>query len=141
MARLWFCPSIVQYTRTRKLKSRIDSLEKKLKCQDTRRQSTTRSLALSALRPGTLSGLGSTGLGSTSPNNIWLSLINKTFKQLNAERAARRARPNKKIKLKKLVLKLNKENAPPDGWRPEDKVPSSQAGGPAPKGSGNKQPA
>jgi len=26
----------------------------------------------------------------------------------------------KKIKLKKLVLKLNKENAPPGGWRPED---------------------
>ena len=77
MARLWFCPSIVQYTRTRKLKSRIDSLEKKLKCQDTRRQSTTRSLALSALRPGTLSGLGSTGLDSTSQNNIWWSLTKR----------------------------------------------------------------
>ena len=66
-------------------------------------------------------------------------MINKTFKQLNAERAHRRARPKKKIKLKKLVLKLNKENAPPDGWRPEDKVPSSQAGGPAHKESGSKQ--
>jgi len=79
-------------------------------------------------------------------------LINKTFKQLNAERAARRARQDaaqyglklrlkkKKIKLKKLVRKLNKENAPPDGWRPEDQVPSSQAGGPAHKESGSKQP-
>jgi len=66
-------------------------------------------------------------------------LINKTFKQLNAERAARRARPKKKIKLKKLVLKLNKENAPPDGWRPGDQVSSSQAGGPAHKESGSKQ--
>ena len=45
----------------------------------------------------------------------------------------------KKIKLKKLVRKLNKENAPPDGWRPGDQVPSSQAGGPAHKESGFKQ--
>ena len=45
----------------------------------------------------------------------------------------------KKIKLKKLVRKLNKENAPPDGWRPGDQVPSSQAGGPAHKESGSKQ--
>ena len=67
-------------------------------------------------------------------------MINKTFKQLNAERAARRARPKKKIKLKKLVLKLNKENAPPDGWKPEDKASSARAGGPAHKESGNKQP-
>ena len=65
----------------------------------------------------------------------------KTIKW-NTGSAARRFRlKNKKIKLKKLVLKLNKENAPPDGWRPEDKVPSSQAGGPAHKESGNKQPA
>jgi len=28
----------------------------------------------------------------------------------------------KKIKLKKLVLKLNKENAPPGGWKPGDRV-------------------
>ncbi len=74
MARLWFCPSIVQYTRTRKLKSRIDSLEKKLKCQDTRRQSTTRSSELSALRPGRLSGLGSTGSDSIFQSNTWWSL-------------------------------------------------------------------
>jgi len=26
--------------------------------------------------------------------------------------------------LKKLIKKINKENAPPDGWRPEDKVTS-----------------
>ena len=44
----------------------------------------------------------------------------------------------KKIKLKKIVRKLNKENAPPDGWRPGDQVPSSQAGGPAHKESGFK---
>jgi len=69
-----------------------------------------------------------------------MSWTNQTFKQL-AERAARRARPKKKIKLKKLVLKLNKENAPPDGWKPEDKVPSSRAGGPAHKESGSKQQA
>ena len=28
----------------------------------------------------------------------------------------------KKIKLKKLVRKLNKENAPPGGWKPGDRV-------------------
>ena len=43
------------------------------------------------------------------------------------------------MRLKKLVKKINKENAPPDGWKPGDKVPSSQAGGPAPKESGFKQ--
>ena len=65
----------------------------------------------------------------------------KTIKW-NTGSAARRFRlKNKKIKLKKLVLKLNKENAPPDGWKPEDKASSARAGGPAPKGSGNTQPA
>ena len=43
------------------------------------------------------------------------------------------------MKLKKLIKKINKENTPPGGWRPEDKVPSSQAGGPAPDESGHKQ--
>ena len=84
----------------------------------------------------------------------------KTIKW-NTGSAARRFRlKNKKIKLKKLVRKLNKENAPPDGWKPEDKVASarypkginwfkkkfdrdlksssSQAGGPAHKESGSK---
>tara|TARA_R110000824_G_scaffold323765_2_gene510688 strand:+ start:253 stop:405 length:153 start_codon:yes stop_codon:yes gene_type:complete len=28
------------------------------------------------------------------------------------------------MQLKKLIKKINKENAPPDGWRPEDKVTS-----------------
>ena len=28
----------------------------------------------------------------------------------------------KKIKLKKVVLKLNKENAPPGGWKPGDRI-------------------
>ena len=61
--------------------------------------------------------------------------------QWNTGSAAERFRlKNKKIKLKKLVLKLNKENAPPGGWSPRDKVPSSQAGGPAHKESGFKQP-
>ena len=54
----------------------------------------------------------------------------KTFKQLNAERAARRARP-KRMRLSKIIKELNKENTPPGGWKPEDKVASSQAGGPA----------
>jgi hypothetical protein len=67
-------------------------------------------------------------------------MIHKTFSQLNAERAATRARPSKKTKLKKLIKKINKENAPPDGWKPEDKASSARAGGPAPKGSGNKRP-
>jgi hypothetical protein len=49
-------------------------------------------------------------------------LINKTFAQLNAERALRRARPIKKNKKK-------------------NKAASSQAGGPAPKESGLKQQA
>jgi len=64
-------------------------------------------------------------------------MIHKSFKQLNAERASRRARP-KRMRLSKIIKKINKENAPPDGWRPEDKVPSSQAGGPAHKESGSK---
>ena len=29
---------------------------------------------------------------------------------------------NKLMKLKKLIKKINKENAPPDGWKPEDKI-------------------
>ena len=62
----------------------------------------------------------------------------------NTGPAAMRARhnlklkKNKKIKLKKLVLKLNKENAPPGGWSPRDKVSSSRRGGPAHKESGFK---
>ena len=28
------------------------------------------------------------------------------------------------MKLKTLIKKINKENTPPGGWRPEDKVPS-----------------
>ena len=64
----------------------------------------------------------------------------KTIKWNTGSAAARfRLKNKKKIKLKKLVLKLNKENAPPDGWKPEDKVSSSQAGGPAHKESGFKQ--
>ena len=27
-----------------------------------------------------------------------------------------------KMKLKKLIKKINKENAPPNGWKPEDKI-------------------
>ena len=30
------------------------------------------------------------------------------------------------MKLKKLIKKINKKNAPPGGWRPEDKVPSTK---------------
>ena len=63
----------------------------------------------------------------------------KTIKW-NTGTAAKRFRlKNKKIKLKKLVRKLNKENAPPDGWKPGDKAASSQAGGPAHNESGFKQ--
>jgi len=59
----------------------------------------------------------------------------------NTGSAARRFRlKNKKMKLSKIIKELNKENAPPDGWRPEDKVPSSQAGGPSHKESGFKRP-
>ena len=43
------------------------------------------------------------------------------------------------MRLKKLIKKINKENTPPGGWKPKDKVPSSQAGGPAPDESGHKQ--
>ena len=42
---------------------------------------------------------------------------------MNAERALKPARP---MTLKKLVKKINKENAPADGWKPEDKVASTQ---------------
>jgi len=44
------------------------------------------------------------------------------------------------MKLSKLIKKINKENTPPGGWRPRDKVPSSQAGGPAHKESGHERP-
>ena len=36
-----------------------------------------------------------------------------------------RLKKNKKIKLKKLVRKLNKENEPPGGWKPKDRVQAS----------------
>ena len=59
---------------------------------------------------------------STSQKNIWCYLI-KTIKWNTGSAAARfRLKNKKKIKLKKLVRKLNKENAPPDGWKPEDKL-------------------
>ena len=35
--------------------------------------------------------------------------------------------------LSQIIKELNAENAPPDGWKPEDKVTSSQAGGPSQK--------
>ena len=31
-----------------------------------------------------------------------------------------------KMKLKKLIKKINKENAPPDGWKPEDRLTDKQ---------------
>jgi len=31
------------------------------------------------------------------------------------------------MKLKKLIKKINKENAPPGGWKKEDKLTNSQA--------------
>ena len=37
------------------------------------------------------------------------------------------------MKLKKLIKIINKENAPPDGWRPEDKVPSPKHQASSPK--------
>jgi hypothetical protein len=42
------------------------------------------------------------------------------------------------VKLKKLIKKINKENAPPGGWSLRDKVTSSRRGGPAHKESGFK---
>jgi len=57
-------------------------------------------------------------------------LINKTFKQLNAERAARRARLSDYILMKNSKRKKLKKN----------KAASSQAGGPAHKESGFKRP-
>ena len=82
MARLWSCPSIVQYTWRRKQKSRIDSQVKKLKCQDTLHQSTTPSSELSALRHMIQYVPGSTGLDSTSQSNIWWSLIRSKHNDL-----------------------------------------------------------
>ena len=41
------------------------------------------------------------------------------------------------MKLSKLIKKINKENAPPDGWRPEDKPEANKqyalTGGPGDK--------
>jgi len=63
-------------------------------------------------------------------------LINKTFSQLNAERAARRARFDHGRKLDLLIARhwklKNKKN------KKINKVSSSQAGGPAHKESGFK---
>jgi hypothetical protein len=42
------------------------------------------------------------------------------------------------VRLKKLIKKINKENAPPGGWSLRDKVTSSRRGGPAHKESGFK---
>ena len=42
------------------------------------------------------------------------------------------------MKLKKLIKKINKENAPPGGWSLRDKVPSFRRGGPSRKESGFK---
>jgi len=57
----------------------------------------------------------------------WMYILPKTV-IWNTGPAAERARhnlklkKNKKIKLKKLVRKLNKENEPPGGWKPEDRA-------------------
>jgi len=56
-------------------------------------------------------------------------LINKTFKQLNAERAVRRAQPWPKRKYSWEEKKIKQKN----------KAASSQAGGPSPKESGLKR--
>ena len=64
----------------------------------------------------------------TLQKNIWCYLINKTFKQLNAERAARRA---------KLQEGIDYEIDNIDDYI--KRVKSSQAGGPAHKESGFKQ--
>ena len=72
--------------------------------------------------------MGWTGLDSTLPRNIWSFLINKTFSQLNAERAARRARyPKGKNWFKKKFDRDLKAQAS-----------SSHAGGPSHKESGSK---
>ena len=42
------------------------------------------------------------------------------------------------MRFKKLIKKINKENAPPGGWSLRDKVTSSRRGGPAHKESGFK---
>ena len=63
----------------------------------------------------------------------------KTFAQLHAERAARRARPKKKIKPKKLVRKLH--YTPTGILLGVDLGDKPQAGGPAHKESGSKQQA
>jgi len=42
------------------------------------------------------------------------------------------------VRLKKLIKKINKENAPPGGWGLRDKVSSFRRGGPAHKESGFK---
>ena len=31
------------------------------------------------------------------------------------------------MRLKKLIKKINKENEPPDGWRPEDKIQAASS--------------
>jgi len=72
-------------------------------------------------------------------------LINKTFSQLNAERAARRARQNY-INGEKLQHALGWKGSSDFGPKPIkknkkiNKVSSSQAGGPSHKESGFKQP-
>jgi len=71
----------------------------------------------------TWSGRAATGSAATFQNNIWCYLINKTFKQLNAERAGWRAH----LKRRSRVFKENQKRL---------KTTSSQAGGPAHKEPG-----
>jgi len=56
--------------------------------------------------------MGWTGSDSILLKNIWCYLINKTFKQLNAERAARRAQYKKAIDEEDwfTIEKIQKEN-------------------------------
>ena len=82
MDRILQCHSIVQSTWTRKSLLQIDSLEKKLRCPDTRPVFMIPSLALSVLRPMRLYGLGSTGFVSTFQSNIWWSLIRSKHNNL-----------------------------------------------------------
>ena len=127
------------WTVKRMLQFKIHSAARRPQCQATLQLCTMSLWALRLHTTMTWSRRAATGSAGNFQNNIWCCLINKTFKQLNAERAARRARP-KRMRLSKIIKELNKENAPPDGWRPEDKVPSAQAGGPSHKESGFKRP-
>ena len=135
MAKKLHCHSIAQCTWIKQLRSETGSAVRRLRCPAMQPASTIQLLALSAGRPGTLSGLDSHGSDSTFQNNIWWSLIRSKHNNLmnyfiHDERDLSRAYV---ASCRKFLKKINTNTGQ------SRKRPSARAGGPAHKESGSKQ--